>query len=97
MTVLDDADSERPELREQVLRQLRQWFGAKVADWRELRTYRIRYALPKQNPPALSPVEKPARRTDGVFVCGDHMDTASLQGAMASGRRAAEAVLEQLT
>ena len=28
----------------------------------------------------------------GLFVCGDHRDTASIQGAMASGRRAAAAV-----
>ena len=30
---------------------------------------------------------------DGVFVAGDHRDSASLQGAMVSGRRAAEAIL----
>jgi len=30
---------------------------------------------------------------DGLFVAGDHRDTASLQGAMVSGRRAARAVL----
>jgi len=29
---------------------------------------------------------------DGVFVCGDHRDTASIQGALVSGNRTAEAV-----
>jgi len=29
---------------------------------------------------------------EGLFVCGDHRDTASIQGAMISGRRAAAAV-----
>ena len=29
-----------------------------------------------------------------LFVCGDHMDTATFDGALLSGRRAAEAVLE---
>jgi glycine/D-amino acid oxidase-like deaminating enzyme len=33
-----------------------------------------------------------ARLRDGLFVCGDHRDTASIQGAMVSGRRAAAAV-----
>ena len=33
---------------------------------------------------------------EGVFVCGDYLDTASINGAMASGRRAAEAVLTDL-
>jgi|GEM_PF-4513427 len=29
---------------------------------------------------------------DGLFVCGDYRDTASIQGALVSGNRAAEAV-----
>jgi hypothetical protein len=29
-------------------------------------------------------------------MCGDHLDTASIQGAMVSGRRAAEAVIADL-
>jgi hypothetical protein len=29
----------------------------------------------------------------GLFVCGDHRDTASIQGALVSGRRAAGAVM----
>jgi predicted NAD/FAD-dependent oxidoreductase len=65
-----------------------------VDDCRHLLTYRIPHALPAQAPPALSPVEKPARRSPGLYVCGDYLDTASIQGAMASGRRAAEAVLK---
>jgi predicted NAD/FAD-dependent oxidoreductase len=31
---------------------------------------------------------------EGLFVCGDHRDTGSIQGAMFSGRRCAEAVIE---
>ena len=76
-----------------VKEQLRDWFGASVNQWRHLRTYRIPYALPAQIPPALSPVAKPARRDDGIFVCGDYLDTASIQGAMLSGRRAAEHII----
>jgi monoamine oxidase len=30
-------------------------------------------------------------------VCGDHRDTASIQGALVSGRRAAAAVLKALS
>ena len=32
-----------------------------------------------------------------MYVCGDHRDNASIQGAMVSGRRAAEAVLADLS
>lgn len=80
-----------------VREQLGNWFGPDVRDWRHLRTYRIPYALPQQVPPALDPPERPVRWRPGVYVCGDHRDNASIQGAMVSGRRAAEAVLEDLS
>jgi protoporphyrinogen oxidase len=76
-----------------VLDQLERWFGSQVTDWRHLRTYRIPYALPNQAAPALSTPERDVRRAPGLFVCGDHMDNASINGAMVSGRRAAHAVL----
>jgi uncharacterized protein with NAD-binding domain and iron-sulfur cluster len=33
---------------------------------------------------------------DWVYVAGDHRDTSSLQGALVSGRRTANAVLDDL-
>jgi phytoene dehydrogenase-like protein len=75
-----------------VREQLQGWFGAQVQGWRLLRALRIPFALPAQPPAALSPPERPARLHDGLFVCGDHRATASIQGAMVSGRRAAAAV-----
>ncbi len=33
------------------------------------------------------------RLGEGLFECGDHRDSATLDGALKSGRRAAEAVL----
>jgi hypothetical protein len=76
-----------------VRRQLEGWFGPQVRRWRHLRTYRVHHAQPEQRPGTLEPVERPVRLDDGRFVCGDHRDTASLHGALLSGRRAAEAVL----
>ena len=38
----------------------------------------------------------PVAGSDGLFVCGDHRDTSSIQGALVSGERAARAVLEDL-
>ncbi len=77
--------------------QLRTWFGAAVASWRLVRTYRIRHALPAQPPSWLEPPERPVRLESGIFVCGDFRDQASLQGALTSGRRAAEAVRSRLS
>ena len=76
-----------------VRRQMESWFGPEVRRWRHLRTYHIRHAQPEQRPGTLEPVERPVRLESGLFVCGDHRDTASLHGAMVSGRRAAESIV----
>jgi phytoene dehydrogenase-like protein len=78
-----------------VMDQLESWFGSPVTDWQHLRTYRIPYALPNQAAPALATPERDVRRAPGLFVCGDHMDNASINGAMVSGRRAAQAVVSE--
>ena len=71
--------------------QLRGWFGAQVDEWRLLRVDHIARAQPAQLPP-FHP-KRPVRVSDGLFVVGDHRDTASIQGALFSGRRCADAVL----
>lgn len=71
--------------------QLRGWWGEQVDRWEHLATYRIPHGQPTQAPP-FSPKQSIAL-ADGRFVCGDHRDTASIQGAMYSGRRCADAVL----
>ncbi|MDB6070371.1 MAG: oxidoreductase, partial [Verrucomicrobiales bacterium] len=80
-----------------VRRQLRDWFGPITDDWRLLREDLIRGALPV--PAQLSPKfeGRPPRLSHGIFLCGDHQATASINGAMVSGRRAAEAVLEEFS
>lgn len=93
VTILGTADTQA-QLESECRAQLRGWFGATVDEWRHLRTYQIPYALPRQIPPALATPERPVRWQPGIYVCGDHRDTASIQGAMVSGRRAAEAVLQ---
>ncbi|MBL9163087.1 MAG: FAD-dependent oxidoreductase [Planctomycetaceae bacterium] len=80
----------------EVRQQLGDWFGPVARDWHHLRSYCIPYALPQQFPPALDVPQRPVRWQPGVYVCGDHRDNASIQGAMVSGRRAANAVLEDL-
>jgi len=85
-----------PDLEAAVLGQLADWFGSGVVAWRHLKTYHIPHAQPAQPPGALDPPERPVRLRPGLYVCGDHRDNASINGALASGRRAADAVLEDL-
>ncbi|MGF1634423.1 MAG: NAD(P)/FAD-dependent oxidoreductase [Phycisphaerae bacterium] len=84
-----------PEARlEQAVReQLAGWFGHQVRGWKHLKTYRIPYALPRQEPLDLAPVHKQIKVDDRLYVCGDHRDTASQNGALCAGRRTAEAIL----
>lgn len=76
--------------------QMRVWFGHGVKRWRHLRTYRIPDALPMQTQNSLDPPERPVRLKPGLYVCGDHRENASIDGALHSGRRAADAVKQEL-
>lgn len=93
VTVVGDPDLDDERLETRVRRQLGEWYGAEAGTWTHLRTYRVRYALPEQAPPFLTPPERSVRRRHGLYVCGDHRQTASLHGAMITGRHAAEALL----
>jgi phytoene dehydrogenase-like protein len=75
--------------------QLQTMFGTQVSSWRHLRTYRIEHGQPDQSPPFVP--KKKQHLASGVFVCGDHRDTASIQGALFSGRRCADTVRDVLT
>jgi len=81
------------ELAAEIRRQASSWFGAAVRDWRSLAIVHVPAALPGETPsdrswrhiePALGP---------GLFLCGDHCSSASINGALGSGRRCAEAML----
>ena len=80
---------------EQLARQqLREWWGPQVDTWKHLRTYAISHGGPVQSAP-FSPKQR-VSLGDGRFVCGDHRDTGSIQGALYSGRRCGEAVVHSL-
>jgi len=92
-TVLGRAEPRDATLEAGVRAQLGRWFGDGVRRWRHLRTYHIPFAQPDQAPPALTPWRRDVRVRPGLYICGDHVDNASINGAMESGRRAADAVL----
>jgi phytoene dehydrogenase-like protein len=72
---------------------LRSWFGPSVDDWRHLRTDHISRALPPVEILPHSPHGTPPRAANGLYLCGDYRESGTLDGALLSGRKAADAVL----
>ncbi|WFE29720.1 NAD(P)/FAD-dependent oxidoreductase [Solwaraspora sp. WMMD791] len=78
---------------ESVVRAELEWlYRTPTRDWRHLRTVAVPDALPVALPPR-GRLRDPARIDEGVFVAGDHRDSPSIQGALASGWRVAGAAL----
>ncbi len=98
VTVLEEGES--PEsLEKGVRKQLISWFGQEYDKLEHLKTMKIERALPDQSPPWLDMPRKAIKIDDAgrtLYVCGDHRDNASINGAMVSGRRAAEQILKDL-
>lgn len=97
-TVLDGPDFRGSEvageeLLERVRRQLRAWFGRTVEEWRHLETYRVHHAQPAQPPGFRDRTRATPKLRHGLYLAGDWLEDASLDGALRSGRKAAEAVL----
>ncbi|XP_031491436.1 uncharacterized protein LOC116258428 [Nymphaea colorata] len=83
------------ELEEMVRKELGGWFGSStVGSWKHLRTYRIGFAQPDQRPPIGSRFKYRDPRVGAeIYICGDHVESATFDGALVSGRRAAEALI----
>jgi glycine/D-amino acid oxidase-like deaminating enzyme len=76
---------------ELVRTQLASLYDCATDGWELLATHAIPDALPVMQPPL--EVRRQISYGPGLYVCGDHRDTASIQGALVSGRRTAEAIL----
>jgi phytoene dehydrogenase-like protein len=91
VSVLGTDDS--ADLESRVLAELEAWFGGAVREWRHLRTYQIERALPRQ-PPGTGFTGPGFHKAAGVYLCGDHLWSASIEGAIISGLRTADAILK---
>jgi hypothetical protein len=106
VSIVGVPDMTDEELEAAVRGELETWFGGSatggagasgaqpVSEWRHLRTYRIPFAQPNQITP--TDLYRPVSLGKGLYVCGDHRSPATYDGAMLSGRLAAEAVIAAL-
>ncbi len=78
-----------------IRRELDRLYGRSTADWTHLTTVTVPDALPAAPPPQ-GRLRKPVALGDGLYVAGDHRDSPSIQGALASGWRTVGAVLADL-
>ncbi len=96
ISVLNPARQSPDHLTSQVRHQLQEWFGRQAKDWEHLRTSIITTAQPRQGIPYPNPYAVESNLGNGIFVCGDFCATGTIDGALLSGRRAAEAVIAWL-
>ncbi|MGA5042837.1 FAD-dependent oxidoreductase [Streptomyces arboris] len=83
-----------PDLDRSVRTHLAALYGTPTGDWELLAAHHDPEAVPAMEAP--HDPRRPVRVLAGLYVCGDHRDTSSVQGALHSGRRAAEAILTDL-
>lgn len=83
-----------PDLDRTVRAHLAALYGTPTDDWELLAAHHDPEAVPAMEPP--HDPQRPVRLLAGLYVCGDHRDTGSVQGALSSGRRAAGAILTDL-
>jgi predicted NAD/FAD-dependent oxidoreductase len=84
-------DADEPAVR----RHLARLYGVDTTRWEHVARYDVVDGVPDQRPP-MGRFRRAVRLEAGLFVCGDHRDSGSIQGALVSGRRAADAVLHDL-
>lgn len=80
---------------QQVRRHVGEIYGVSTADWQVVKHDRIPHALPAH--PAGQPIRGEQRVAERLWMCGDHTDTPSIQGALVAGRRCAESVVGALS
>lgn len=83
-------------LQDAVLAEAASFFGDQVKRWCHLRTDQINHALPNHSTPAFNPPKHPPRLNEKLMVCGDYRVNGSINGAMESGRIAAQEILRTL-
>lgn len=82
------------DMERRVRKHLATLYGTSTDEWELLALHHTPDAIPAMPPP--HDPRRPVRLLSGLYVCGDHRDTATPQGALTSAHRAAQALLTDL-
>ncbi len=91
-----EGSGEMERLERQVREHCRLMFGPQVQEWKTLAGYPIARALPECTHAEWNAMPERTRISPGIYACGDTQLFPGLQGALVSGRMAAECVLRDL-
>ncbi|MEU0119582.1 NAD(P)/FAD-dependent oxidoreductase [Streptomyces bobili] len=69
-------------------------YGTSTGRWETLAVHHTAEAVPAMRAP--HDLRRPVRLLAGLYVCGDHRDTSTVQGALHSARRASAAIVSDL-
>lgn len=82
-------------LSENMKTELHQWYGDQVNNWKLIKTYKVKYALPNQDFVSDELSNSEIQINQNLFISGDHLLNGSINAAMKSGRLVAELIENQ--
>lgn len=95
-TIIGAPDDSVEQLTAKALADMQRWFPWRgIAGLRTLAVYQVPFARLAE-PPGFQ-ARRPANRTEveGLYLAGEYTETSSIDGALASGEKAAEAILQR--
>ena len=96
VSVRGDWEGDDDQLTDAIRQQAEVWFGPDVKLWNHLTTVTVPKALPNETPLSRRRRPRSSYLAPGLFLCGDHLTTSSINGALVAGRLAAEEVLRSV-
>jgi phytoene dehydrogenase-like protein len=96
-TVLGAPEMSDADLTARCREDMASWFpGKDLSKLRQVGIYRIKFAQFRQPPSVFATLPPNATPTAGLFLAGEYTESSSINGAMQSGAKAAQAVLRAL-
>lgn len=97
VTVLGDPEMSDEDVGKRCREELATWFPSKdLSSLRQVGAYRLRFSQFKQQPGIFATLPHNTLPTKGLFLAGEYTESSSIHGAITSGEKAAQAVLEFL-